>query len=92
MDKCGKSLNRPRYHSILDGPQECKAYLRGYSTQPAETHAALVVFNTSTGKRVSGVDVARQYFEEIPDHIMEKLIQKGDVMHCCGGFMIDDGD
>ncbi|KAJ3296904.1 hypothetical protein HK104_001055 [Borealophlyctis nickersoniae] len=70
--------------------QECREYLKSYATQPAETHSAIVVTNTKTGKRVEGVDIARQHFSPIPEHIIDELIAKGDVMHCCGGFMIDD--
>src|SRR5690348_10519592 len=46
--------------------------------------------NTKNGKQAQGVDVARQYFNPIPDSVIDALIAKGDVMFCCGGFMIDD--
>ncbi|KAJ3008371.1 hypothetical protein HKX48_008565 [Thoreauomyces humboldtii] len=69
---------------------ECRAYLRSYATQPAETHSAIVVTNMGTGKRVEGIDIARQHFIEIPDSVVDELIAKGDVMYCSGGFMIDD--
>ena len=61
------------------------------------------MFNTATGQRAEvksratdcahesqGVDVAQQYFKPIPEEVIEALIAKGDVMYCCGGFMIDD--
>ncbi|KAI9104760.1 inosine triphosphate pyrophosphatase-like protein [Phlyctochytrium arcticum] len=70
--------------------EQCREYLRSYASQPAETHSAIVITNIRTGKQVSGVDVARQYFQSIPEHIMTELIGKGDVMYCAGGFMIDD--
>lgn len=34
--------------------------------------------------------MARQFFSPIPDDIVSVLIEKGDVMSCAGGFMIDD--
>ncbi|KAJ3050109.1 hypothetical protein HK097_008914 [Rhizophlyctis rosea] len=70
--------------------EECISYLKSYTKAPAETHSAVIVTNTKTGKRVEGVDVARQHFHPIPDNIISQLIAKGDVMYCCGGFMIDD--
>lgn len=36
------------------------------------------------------MDIAKQYFKPIPEEVMNQLIEKGDVMHCAGGFMIDD--
>ena len=35
------------------------------------------------------VDIAKQYFDSIPESVIMDLIQEGDVMHCCGGFLID---
>ncbi|KAI8913861.1 inosine triphosphate pyrophosphatase-like protein [Powellomyces hirtus] len=69
---------------------ECRRYLKGYESQPAETHSAVVVTNTSTGAVAEGVDVARQHFLPLPAHIIDALIAKRDVMYCAGGFMIDD--
>lgn len=51
---------------------------------------SVVVTNTITGHRVHGTDIARQHFRPIPDDVVDKLIAKGDIMYCCGGFMIDD--
>lgn len=46
-------------------PAEAKTYLESYrNDKPAETHTAIVVFNSSNGKRVQGVDVAKQYFAQ----------------------------
>ncbi|KAJ3168448.1 hypothetical protein HDU87_001004 [Geranomyces variabilis] len=69
---------------------QCREYLAGYANAPAETHSALVVVNTVTGKTVEGIDVARQHFKPIPKEIIDALISKGDIMYCSGGFMIDD--
>ena len=34
--------------------------------------------------------VRRQWFKPIPSDVVDKLIAKGDVMWCCGGFLVDD--
>ena len=70
---------------------ECRSFLRDYASSPAETHSGLVVYNTVNSKRCFGTDVAFQHFKTIPDEIIEALVDKGLVMECCGGFMIDDG-
>jgi septum formation protein len=64
-------------------------YLKSYKDEssPAETHTAVVVLNTKTGKRVSGVDVARQFFSPIPEDVIKTLVDKGDIFSCAGGFM-----
>lgn len=35
------------------------------------------------------MEVATQYFKEIPDDVIDRLIKQGDVMKCCGGFTIE---
>jgi len=77
---------------IREKPQnaeECKLFLRSYEHFPAVCVTAVVVTNTSNGKRVEGLDVAKQHFHPIPEDFMDKLIQQGDVMCCCGGFTIE---
>ncbi|KAL2913347.1 hypothetical protein HK105_207092 [Polyrhizophydium stewartii] len=73
-----------------ESEDECREYLRSYVQAPAETHSGVVVVNTQTGKRVQGVDVARQHFKAIPEAVIDSLIAKGDVMYSCGGFTIED--
>jgi septum formation protein len=68
---------------------ECREFLRSYRDYPAVTHTALVLVDLTNGRRVSGVDVAKQYFQDIPECVIEALIQEGDVMYCAGGFVID---
>jgi septum formation protein len=70
---------------------ECRSFLKDYATAPAETHSGVVVYNTQNSKREFGTDVALQHFKPIPENIIDILIDKGLVMECCGGFMIDDG-
>lgn len=69
---------------------QCRQYLRGYATHPVVTVAAIVVTNTSTGYRAQGVDVARQYFRPIPEEVIDRLIEKGDVMYSAGGVTVED--
>ncbi|KAL6068469.1 Aminotransferase class V domain [Balamuthia mandrillaris] len=69
--------------------EHCKSYLRSYAQHPAQTICGVVVTNTSTGKRYEGVDIAVQHFKPIPEEAIQKLIDIGDVMHCCGGFVVE---
>jgi septum formation protein len=55
---------------------------------PAETVSALVVINTKTGKRAEGVDIAKTYFNEVPHHVLQEFIEKGDPFTKAGGFAV----
>ena len=71
-------------------PEQCHTYMKSYVDRPACTVTAVVVTHVQSGQRVSGVDIAKQWFKPVPAEVLDALIAKGDVMHCCGGFMVDD--
>lgn len=54
------------------------------------TVTSLVVTNKKAGKRVEVVDIARQYFDPIPEDVIDALIAKGDVLYSAGGFTVED--
>lgn len=64
--------------------------MKSYETSPAVTVSGVVVTNVRTGCQHVGVDVAKQWFKPIPEHVVQHLINAGDVYYCCGGFLIDD--
>lgn len=64
--------------------------MASYVNYPAITYGSIVITDTATRKQVAGVDTAKQYFKPIPDDIVDAVIAKGDIMHCAGGFMIDE--
>ncbi|KAJ3372211.1 hypothetical protein GGF31_002069 [Allomyces arbusculus] len=72
--------------------QEARGYLAAYSAgEPATTVTAVVATNLHTRKRVAGIDVATQHWRgPFLVSVVDAVIAKGDVMHCCGGFMIDE--
>lgn len=69
--------------------EECRMYLRSYATQPVVTITAVVV-TSSTGRRYEGVDIAKQFIRPISEEVIDKLIEKGDVLHCAGGITVED--
>lgn len=73
-----------------ESSQQCREYLASYEKYPAVTVCGVVALNTRTGKMEKGYDIAKQHFKHIPPNIVDQLIAKGDIMHCAGGFMIDD--
>ena len=102
-DAIGQRLNEPALLITADqvvlcngelrekpaSEKECRRYLRSYGQFPAEIINAVVVTNTKTGKRAPGVDVAKVYFKQIPEEIINKLIRDKDIMNAAGGFLAE---
>lgn len=55
-----------------------------------KTVTGLVVTDVKSGKRFEGCDVASLAFRDIPEEIIDKLIEKGDAMYCAGGITVED--
>ncbi len=70
--------------------QEARTFLESYSTYPAETVTAVAVTNTETGRQESVIDVAKAYFKPLPEHVIDQLINDGDVFTKAGGFAAED--
>ncbi len=70
--------------------EECRAYLESYTHTPAQTASTVVVTNARTKKQAYATDIAEQRFLPIPADVVDAVIAKGDIMQCCGGFMIDE--
>lgn len=79
-------------HALHEKPKdetEAKAYLTEYGGgHPAETVSALVVTNGRTGNRAEGVDIAKIYYNAIPDAVIEEFVRYGDPFSKAGGFEI----
>lgn len=69
---------------------QAKEHLQSYGRagKPAVCISGVVVMNVKSRKTVHGVDVAQQYFKEIPDKVADALIAKGDIMYCSGSFVV----
>lgn len=68
---------------------EARAFLKSYTEYPAETITAVVTVNTETRKRFEGLDVAKVWFREIPENIIDQVIADGFVFRQAGGFSIE---
>ncbi|KAK4533796.1 hypothetical protein CCYA_CCYA19G4678 [Cyanidiococcus yangmingshanensis] len=77
---------------ILEKPQdatEARRFISSYGSAPAVTVGSVIVTNVSTGKRYEALDRAEIYFHPIPESVIEKLIEEGDVFSCAGGLMVE---
>lgn len=71
--------------------QQAREFLSSYDLEhPVVTYSAIVAYNPVLKRKVHGLDIARQYLRPLDDITIDKLIEKGDVLHTSGAFMIDD--
>ena len=78
---------------ILEKPaslEQAKAFLLGYAKSPAQTVSALVVTNSQTGQRASGVDMATIHLRPLPISLIDQLISEQAVMLCAGALCLED--
>ncbi len=76
-------------HEKPSDEAEAKLFLEKYGKgYPAETVSALVVTNTENGKQAEGVDIAKTYYNFIPQAAIEDFVKNGDPYSKAGGFAI----
>jgi len=70
--------------------EEAKNFLRSYSNKPAEVICGVVVANTKTSEQFEGIEKTKVYFREIPENVIEEMVNHGAVLDAAGGFMAQD--
>ncbi|KAL8125744.1 hypothetical protein AgCh_013130 [Apium graveolens] len=61
--------------------EEARQFIKGYSGAHAATVSSVLVTNLSTGFTKGDWDKVEIYFHDIPDHIIDKLIEEGTVLY-----------
>ncbi|XP_052731886.1 uncharacterized protein LOC108336823 isoform X2 [Vigna angularis] len=69
--------------------KEAREFIKGYSGSHAAVVGSVVVTNLATGKRCGGWDSAEVYFLEIPDEVIDSLIDEGITFNVAGGLMLE---
>lgn len=79
--------------NVLEKPldlDEARRFIKRYTPgNPCSTVGSVVLTDLDSGRRVSGTDTCTIHFEEIPDDIIDVLLEEGLVLHCAGGLMIE---
>ncbi|KAG6608539.1 7-methyl-GTP pyrophosphatase, partial [Cucurbita argyrosperma subsp. sororia] len=70
--------------------EEARQFIKDYSGGHAATLGSLLVTNLKTGFRKGEWDRVEIYFHEIPDEVIDKLIEEGDVLYVAGGLLIEN--
>lgn len=79
--------------AILKKPKdedEARKFIRSYKSHPMETVSSIVVTNTETGKRAEGIDIAKVYFDAIPEKAIDEALEDGRIMYCAGAMRCED--
>ncbi|XP_068475637.1 uncharacterized protein [Phaseolus vulgaris] len=69
--------------------EEARQFLKDYSGKCAATVGSVLVTNIKTGFRKGDSDRVEIYFNEIPDEIIEKLVDEGITLNVAGGLIIE---
>jgi hypothetical protein len=64
-------------------------FIHSYSKSPAQTIGSVLCTNVATGSRHETVEVCTIHMSDMPDDVIDKLIEEGDVMWCAGGLMVE---
>ncbi|XP_034675607.1 7-methyl-GTP pyrophosphatase isoform X2 [Vitis riparia] len=69
--------------------EEARQFIKDYSGGHAATVGSVIITNLKTGFRKGGWDKVEIYFHEIPDEMIDKLIEEGTVLYVAGGLIIE---
>lgn len=64
-------------------------FIHSYSKSPAQTIGSVLCTNMTTGSRHETVEVCTIHMSDMPDDVIDKLVEEGDVMWCAGGLMVE---
>lgn len=91
---CGDSVVTHK-SQILGKPTDkdhARSILKSYASAPATTVSSVVVVDMHTQMHWAGVDEAEVYFREMPEAVIEDLIENGGSMESAGGLRIEHPD
>ncbi|KAK4387516.1 7-methyl-GTP pyrophosphatase [Sesamum angolense] len=71
------------------GEEEAREFIKGYSGGRAATVSSVLVTNLSTGLRKGDWDKVEIHFHDIPEQIIDNLIEEGNVLNVAGGLIIE---
>jgi septum formation protein len=69
---------------------EARKFLNSWNEEPAVIIGSVVVVNTKTGEKASGLQKSRVHFKVISEKVIDEHIRNGSSMRGCGGISITD--
>nr|KYP51306.1 Maf-like protein DDB-G0281937 [Cajanus cajan] len=90
---CDQDLEVVVYEGVIRekpaGKEEARQFLKDYSGGRAATVSSVLVTNLKTGLRKGESDRVEINFNEIPEEIIEKLVDEGVTLNVAGGLLIE---
>ncbi|XP_044469630.1 7-methyl-GTP pyrophosphatase [Mangifera indica] len=71
------------------GKEEAREFIKGYSGSHAAVVGSVLITNLKTGTRKGGWERAEVYFHDIPDEVIDNLIDEGIMLNVAGGLMLE---
>ncbi|KAG8369609.1 hypothetical protein BUALT_Bualt14G0031500 [Buddleja alternifolia] len=69
--------------------EEARQFIRDYSGGSAGVVGSVLVTNLVTGIRKGGWESAEVYFLDVPDEVVDSLIEDGIILNVAGGLMLE---
>ncbi|KAI8017986.1 7-methyl-GTP pyrophosphatase [Camellia lanceoleosa] len=69
--------------------EEARQFIKGYSGGSATVVGSVLVTNLKTGTRKGGWDSAEVYFHDIPNAVIDSLVEEGIMLNVAGGLMLE---
>ncbi|KAH6771685.1 Maf-like protein [Perilla frutescens var. frutescens] len=69
--------------------EEAQQFIKGYSGGHAATVSSVLVTNLSNGTKKGGWDKVEIHFHDIPEEVIDKLLEEGLVLNVAGGLIIE---
>ncbi|XP_038905430.1 7-methyl-GTP pyrophosphatase isoform X1 [Benincasa hispida] len=69
--------------------EEARQFMKDFSGGHAATLGSVFVTNLKTGFRKGEWDRVEIFFDEIPDEVIDKLVEEGSVLNVAGGLIIE---
>ncbi|PON67657.1 Maf-like protein [Parasponia andersonii] len=70
--------------------EEARSFIKGYSGSQAAVVGSVLVTNLKTGKRRGGWERAEVYFHDIPEEVIDSLIEEAITLNVAGGLTLEN--
>ncbi|XP_062102397.1 uncharacterized protein LOC133812627 [Humulus lupulus] len=81
---CGQIREKP------SSKEEARSFIKGYSGSQAAVVGSVLVTNLKTGKRRGGWERAEVYFHNIPEDIIDSLVEEAVTLNVAGGLTLEN--
>lgn len=85
-------LHRTNVREKPESREEAVEFLSSYSSDAVSTVSAVVVTHIPSMVQMSSIDIATVYWKEISAEVVDRVVNRGEVLNSAGGFIVEDVD